>query len=135
VVSADEREGGRRAILNAGHTVAHAVERASSYRVPHGEAVALGLLAESALAADLGLAPAGVGARVSAVLSRLGLPVRLVPPLAPDALLPAMASDKKNRAQIIRFALPSAVGTMATGEGWTVAAPEPAIRKALASIL
>jgi 3-dehydroquinate synthase len=135
VVSADEREGGRRAILNAGHTVAHAVERASSYRVPHGEAVALGLLAESALAADLGLAPAGVGARVSAVLSRLGLPVRLVPPLAPDALLPAMASDKKNRAQTIRFALPSAVGAMATQEGWTVAAPEPAIRKALASIL
>ena len=135
VVSADEREGGRRAILNAGHTVAHAVERASSYRVPHGEAVALGLLAESALAADLGLAPAGVGARVSAVLSRLGLPVRLVPPLAADALLPAMASDKKNRAQIIRFALPSAVGAMATREGWTVAAPEPAIRKALASIL
>jgi len=46
-----------------------------------------------------------------------------------------MASDKKNRAQTIRFALPSAVGAMATREGWTVAAPEPAIRKALASIL
>jgi 3-dehydroquinate synthase len=134
VVSADEREGGRRAILNAGHTVAHAVERASSYRVPHGEAVGLGLLAETALAEDLGLAPAGVGARVSALLTRLGLPVRLVPSLAPDALLPAMASDKKNRARTIRFALPSAVGAMATPEGWTVAAPESAIRKALDSI-
>jgi 3-dehydroquinate synthase len=135
VVSADEREGGRRAILNAGHTVAHAVERASSYRVPHGEAVGLGLLAEAALAEDLGLAPSGLGARISGALSRLGLPVRLVPPLAPDALLPAMASDKKNRAGTIRFALPSAVGTMATREGWTVAAPERAVRKAIASIL
>ena len=135
VVSADEREGGRRAILNAGHTVAHAVERASSYRVPHGEAVGLGLLAEAALAEELGLAPAGIGARVSALLNRLGLPVRLVPSLAADALLPAMASDKKNRAKTIRFALPSAVGSMATREGWTVAAPESAIRKALDSIL
>ncbi len=135
VVSADEREGGRRAILNAGHTVAHAVERASSYRVPHGEAVGLGLLAEVALAEDLGLAPVGIAVRVSALLTRLGLPVRLVPSLAADALLPAMASDKKNRAQTIRFVLPSAVGAMATRDGWTVAAPESAIRKALDSIL
>lgn len=135
VVSSDEREGGRRAILNAGHTVAHAVERASSYRVPHGEAVGLGLLAEAALAEDLGLAASGTGARVSALLTRLGLPVRLVPSLAADALLPAMASDKKNRARMIRFALPSAVGAMATDEGWTVAAPETSIRKALGSII
>ena len=135
VVSADEREGGRRAILNAGHTVAHAVERASSYRVPHGEAVGLGLLAEAALAEALGVAGPGVGARVAALLTRLGLPVRLVPTLAADALLPAMASDKKNRAQTIRFALPSAVGSMATREGWTMAAPEAAIRKALDSIV
>ncbi|HET7427516.1 MAG TPA: 3-dehydroquinate synthase, partial [Gemmatimonadales bacterium] len=43
VVSADERESGRRAILNAGHTVAHALEHATGYALPHGEAVALGL--------------------------------------------------------------------------------------------
>jgi 3-dehydroquinate synthetase len=69
------------------------------------------------------------------VLSRLGLPVRLVPALAADALLPAMASDKKNRAGTIRFALPSAVGVMATRHGWTVAAAEAAVRKAIDSIL
>jgi 3-dehydroquinate synthetase len=46
-----------------------------------------------------------------------------------------MASDKKNRAQTIRFALPSAVGAMGAKGEWTVAAPERAIRKALASIL
>jgi 3-dehydroquinate synthase len=135
VVSADEREGGRRAILNAGHTVAHALERASSYRLPHGEAVALGLVAEAALAEELGVAPAGVGGRIAAVLSRLGLPVRLLPSLPAETIVPAMASDKKNRAQTIRFALPSAVGAMAAKGEWTVAAPELAIRKALASIL
>jgi 3-dehydroquinate synthase len=134
VVSADEREGGRRAILNAGHTVAHALERASSYGVPHGEAVALGLVAEAALAEELGLAAAGLCTRVAAVLSRLGLPVRLALPLSPDALIPAMTNDKKNRARTIRFALPSAVGTMVAGEGWTVAAQEEAIRKSLESI-
>jgi 3-dehydroquinate synthase len=135
VVSADEREGGRRAILNAGHTVAHALERASAYRLPHGEAVALGLVAEAALAEELGVAASGLGARVAAVLTRLGLPVRLAPSLPPDAIVPAMASDKKNRAQTIRFALPSAVGAMAAGGEWTVAAPEVVIRKALAAIL
>ncbi len=67
VVSGDEREAGRRAILNAGHTVAHALEQATGYGLPHGEAVALGLVAECALAEALGVAPpgpapAGVGA-------------------------------------------------------------------------
>jgi 3-dehydroquinate synthase len=59
VVSGDELEAGRRAILNAGHTVAHALERATDYGLPHGEAVALGLVAECALAEALGVAPAG----------------------------------------------------------------------------
>ncbi len=64
VVSEDEREGGRRAILNAGHTVAHALEQATDYRVPHGEAVGLGLVAEAALATGLGLATPEAGARL-----------------------------------------------------------------------
>ena len=69
VVSGDEREAGRRAILNAGHTVAHALERATGYGIPHGEAVALGLMAECALAEALGVASAGIGARVAALLT------------------------------------------------------------------
>src|SRR5258705_8338517 len=76
VVSDDEREAGRRAILNAGHTVAHALEQVSDYTLPHGEAVALGLVAESALAERLGIAPAGTRARVVEILATLGLPVR-----------------------------------------------------------
>jgi 3-dehydroquinate synthase len=135
VVSADEREGGRRAILNAGHTVAHALERASAYRLPHGEAVALGLVAEAALAERLGAAGPDLGAQILALLTRLGLPVRLALPLRPEAIVSAMASDKKNRARTIRFALPSAVGRMAAGAAWTTGASEEVIRKALDSIL
>ena len=127
-------EAGRRAILNAGHTVAHALERASAYAIPHGEAVALGLVSECALAEALGVAEAGLAARVSALLVALGLPVRLSRSLPPDPVVAAMASDKKNRAARVRFALPRALGLMDQGEGWTRTAPAPAIRQALGAI-
>lgn len=133
VVSEDEREAGRRAILNAGHTVAHALERATEYRLPHGEAVALGLLAEATLATGLGLATPEAGARVAALLERLGLPTRLEP-LPEERVLQAMESDKKNRAGGIRFALPRGLGTMGTGPEWTTEAGDPAIRAALRAI-
>jgi 3-dehydroquinate synthase len=134
VVGEDEREGGRRAILNAGHTVAHALEQATGFRLPHGEAVGLGLVAETALAADLGLAAVEVGERVAALLERLGLPTRVREAIGEERVLAAMASDKKNRAGGIRFALPRAVGTMGEGPDWTTAAGEPAIRSALRAI-
>ena len=134
VVGEDEREAGRRAILNAGHTVAHALERETGYRLAHGEAVGLGLVAEAALAAGLGLATPEAGARVAALLGRLGLPTRLPEPVAPDRLIAAMSHDKKNRARGIRFALPRGVGAMGPGPDWTTEAGEPAIRAALAAI-
>ncbi len=134
VVGDDEREGGRRAILNAGHTVAHALERATDYRLPHGEAVGLGLVAETALATGLGLATAEAGARVAALLERLGLPTRVREPVGEERILAAMASDKKNRAGGIHFALPRGVGTMGGGPEWTTEAGEPAILAALRAI-
>lgn len=134
VVGGDEREAGRRAILNAGHTVAHALEHATAYGLPHGEAVALGLVAECALAEALGLAPAGLGERVGTLLRRLGLPVRLAAPLAAERVVAAMASDKKNRGARVRFALPTALGAMDSAGPWTREAAEPAIRRALQAI-
>jgi 3-dehydroquinate synthase len=131
VVGEDERENGRRAILNAGHTIAHAVEHASAYTLAHGEAVALGLVAECELAETMGIGRAGLGADVSELLRRLGLPVRLVEPLPRERVMAAMAADKKNRADRVRFALPRDVGTMFPGEHWTVAADERAISQAL----
>jgi 3-dehydroquinate synthase len=134
VVGDDEREGGRRAILNAGHTVAHALERATDFRLAHGEAVGLGLLAEAALAAGLGLATPEAGARVGGLLERLGLPTRVGEPVGEERILAAMASDKKNRAGGIHFALPRGVGAMGAGPEWTTEAGESAIRAALRAI-
>ena len=131
VVSEDEREAGRRAILNAGHTVAHALERATDYRLPHGEAVGLGLVAEAALSTRLGLATPEAGARVVQLLERLGLPVRVAEPLPAEQVLAAMGSDKKNRAGGLRFALPRGVGTMGGGPDWTTEVGEAAVRAAL----
>src|SRR5689334_24654269 len=131
VVSGDEREAGRRAILNAGHTVAHALERVTDYGLPHGEAVALGLVAESALAEAIGAATSGLARRVAGLLERLGLPIRLAQPLDPDRLIAAMALDKKNRSARLRFALPSRLGAMSGAGEWTQEADEPALRRAL----
>lgn len=134
VVSVDERESGRRAILNAGHTVAHALEQASAYRVSHGEAVSLGLIVESHLAERLGIAPAGLQDRVARLLTSLGLPTK--PPfwLEPAALLAAMDKDKKNRDGNIHFSLVSRVGEMHRENGWTTRVPSELIHDSLAVI-
>lgn len=134
VVAEDEREAGRRAILNAGHTVGHALEHASRYGLAHGEAVALGLVAECRLAEALGLAPEGVARAVARLLERFGLPTRLPAPLPRGAVLAAMAHDKKGRASGLRLALPTGLGAMAPGEGWTVAASEADLVRALDSL-
>lgn len=124
VVTQDERETGRREILNAGHTVAHALEQVTGYAIPHGEAVAAGLVAECRLAARLGLAPAELAERVAHLLARLGLPTAIPAGLDPAALVAAMRLDKKNRAGAIRLALPSKLGAMhREGPRWSVQVP------------
>ncbi len=135
VVTADEQEAGRRAILNFGHTVGHAVEAAAKFAVLHGEAVAIGMACEARLAEALAIATPGTAARVRRLLERFGLPLAR-PAAAPvDDLMQAMQLDKKARAGAVRFALPRAIGTMygdAQG-GWTVAAPAEMVRDALAA--
>jgi 3-dehydroquinate synthetase len=91
-------------------------------------------VAESALAEALGVAPVGLRERVSKLLRRLGLPVRLASPIGTDRLIQAMSTDKKNRGARVRFALPRALGAMDEGERWTREAPEAAIREALGAI-
>jgi 3-dehydroquinate synthase len=131
VVSDDEREGGRRAILNAGHTIAHALELVSNYGLPQGEAVALGLVLECQLAEQLGLAPTDLHHRVKDLLARLGLPNQFRPPLDPTALIQSMRKDKKNRRGEIHFSLPVEVGRVHRGKGWTTAVPDEAIERLL----
>ena len=133
VVSSDERETGRRAILNAGHTVAHSLERVSQYRMLHGEAVAVGLTIECAIAEAISLAEAGLSRRVAKLLTSFGLPTERPKDFDPSAILANMQHDKKNRGSEIRFALPAALGRMPSDDGWTRAVPLAVIRRALES--
>jgi 3-dehydroquinate synthase len=121
VVSADERESGRRAILNAGHTVAHALETESGFHLAHGEAVALGLIAETQIAERLGIARAGLSQQITGLAGTLGLPTELQSPRDLTRLMQALTRDKKNRAGTIHLALPEDVGRMHVANGqWTV---------------
>ncbi len=102
VVAEDERESGRRAILNFGHTVGHAIEAASGYALLHGEAVGLGMLAALALGEARGTTLRGLGARTRAVLQKLGLPVDIGARLSAD-VLERLEVDKKRRSERVRF--------------------------------
>lgn len=97
VVAQDEREAGRRAILNLGHTVGHAIEQVAGYGVwHHGEAVGMGLVAELAATASVGwTSPRDLPARVARLLDRLGLPDRVPHDLPVEGLRKALRVDKK----------------------------------------
>ena len=132
VVAADEREGGRRAILNFGHTVGHAIEATAKFATLHGEAVAIGMAYEARLAEALGIAEPGTAGRVRRLLERYSLPLDLPQSATVDAVVAAMQLDKKAREGTVRFALPRAIGHMhRDGKSWTVAAPEGAVRQVL----
>ena len=132
VVAADEREAGRRAILNFGHTVGHAIEATAKFTTLHGEAVAIGMAYEARLAEALGIAEPGTADRVRRLLARYNLPLELPESATADALVRAMQLDKKARQGTVRFALPAAIGRMhADGKSWTVAAPERVVREVL----
>jgi 3-dehydroquinate synthase len=135
VVSQDEREGGIRATLNAGHTVAHGLEQASRYRLPHGEAVGLGLIAECHIAERMGLAPSGLAERVQSLVRALGLPVRTGGGVQVADVLQAMLHDKKNREGQVRLALPIGLGVMHEAEGqWTVPVTHDLLAAAVAGL-
>ncbi len=95
VVASDERESGRRAILNYGHTLAHAIETAGTYDLRHGEAVAVGLHYAAQLGARLGRIDAARVDEHRAILGHYDLPVQLPTGLGDDELLTLMARDKK----------------------------------------
>lgn len=109
VVEADPYERGRRAVLNLGHTFAHAFERLSDYGLRHGEAVAMGTVAAARLAVDLGHCPPAVSQRIIALLDHLSLPTTL-PDYNPEAVWDAMTSDKKKQGKHLRFVLPLDIG-------------------------
>ncbi|MHB8144218.1 MAG: 3-dehydroquinate synthase [Vulcanimicrobiaceae bacterium] len=113
IVNDDRTELGARETLNLGHTFAHAIERASDFRISHGAAVAVGLRAAGLLAIRTGRFSYDEHLRVLALLALLGMPMRTS--LAPAAIFAAMSSDKKRRERRLRFVLPRAIGDVEYG--------------------
>lgn len=110
IIEQDPYEKGIRAALNLGHTVGHAVELVSGFRLRHGEAIAIGMAIEAKYAARIGLAKKGLADKIQKTLMGLGLPVEIPKDLPHEELLRAMKVDKKKKAKSIRFALPVEIG-------------------------
>ena len=133
VVRQDPREQGLRKILNFGHTIGHAVEQLSRYALLHGEAVAIGMVAEVTAAELAGVASCGTAERVRDAVRAAGLPERRPASIAIDAVLEAARGDKKARRGIAEYALPVRIGAMAGAErGWSVPLDDALLREALA---
>jgi 3-dehydroquinate synthase len=121
LVASDETERGARALLNLGHTFGHALEALSGYgeRLLHGEAVALGIVLAATLSVRLGLCPAGDAARIRRHLAAVGLPTGRAmvgaAGFAPEAVIAAMASDKKVVGARPRFVLLRGIGQAFAG--------------------
>jgi len=131
IVSRDEREGGIRKVLNFGHTIAHAIEAATSFETLHGEAVAIGLVAEARMAERLGIATSGTARVIERACRAAGLPTSM-PRISPDTLIRFTRADKKARAGHVEYALPKRIGEMAGAErGWTMPVADDVVREAL----
>jgi 3-dehydroquinate synthase len=135
-VSADVHEAGARAALNFGHTIGHALERVTSYAMPHGEAVARGMVVEILSGEAAGLAEAGSGAELTRALEAAGLPVTLPKGTHIDDVIAATRTDKKVRAGAVRYSIPMRLGAFsADSEGsWTRPVPDDVVRGVLARL-
>nr|AKQ19042.1 3-dehydroquinate synthase [Streptomyces rosa] len=129
VVSRDERDQGLRHILNYGHTLGHALERATDYAMRHGEAVAVGTVFAGRLAGALGRVPPARVAEHAEVVASYGLPTALPAGVDHDALLAYMRRDKKAEGHGLTFVLDGPDGPELVPD-----VPEPAVRKELAAL-
>ena len=121
VVADDEKEtaaSGGRALLNLGHTFAHAIENVAGYgQYLHGEAVGIGLSLATHLSVELGQIDENAITRADKIVSQFQLPTRLSEPLKVSDLMAAMQKDKKNRSGKLRFVSMTAIGKAVTSEG------------------
>ncbi len=111
IVEKDEKDLGLRSILNYGHTVGHAIESASDFKVEHGEAVAIGMLAAARISNKLGILDKNELIRLKSVIKRAGLPTQM-PNLEVAKLIQAIEHDKKVLRGKIRFVLPESIGSV-----------------------
>jgi 3-dehydroquinate synthase len=113
IVARDEKESGERALLNYGHTIGHAIEAVSGFRIKHGQAVALGMVAENAIAVKLGMLPLSQAAKIESIIKQAGLSVALPDFTAgeKESVLQAVRHDKKVLNERVHFVLLQAIGS------------------------
>jgi 3-dehydroquinate synthase len=130
VVGEDEREGGLRQILNFGHTLGHALEAATNYRVfLHGEAIAWGMIAASMMALSLNRLPLMDAFRIVRLVASVG-PLPKVPAIPSARLRSILAGDKKSRGGRVLWVFPRKIGKTE----WGVEAPWPLVEKAVRNL-
>lgn len=136
VVMKDERESGLREILNLGHTVGRAVETVSDYKLMHGEAVSIGLVAEVYLAEKLGLLTNGERDKVVSLLDKAGLPTHIPDYIDREELIKKLYTDKKVRDGKLRFVLQDSIGSVKEFEPGVFAKPleENFVREVIRSL-
>ena len=110
VVMQDERESGMREILNLGHTVGRAIETVSGYRLLHGQALAIGLMAEVKMAKKLGYCSDEDVAFMQNILSRAKLPTAIPDYIDREALVKKLYTDKKAKNGNLRFVFQEGIG-------------------------
>jgi 3-dehydroquinate synthetase len=130
VVAKDEREQGRRAILNYGHTAGHALEAASGFRISHGRAVAFGMRVAARVALSMDLCSKRLVDLQDELLTEYGLPDR-APRVDPARVLAAIPRDKKARRGKVAWVLPRRLGHAEIGH----AVPSPLVRRAVTRAL
>jgi 3-dehydroquinate synthase len=115
IIKEDPFEGGRRAALNLGHTLGHAVEQASGFRLKHGEAVAIGTVFAARLSRSLGVAQEEVPEAITETLNGLGLPVDIPAWIDREQIRQFMGFDKKKASGRLRWVLPVRIGEVVVG--------------------
>jgi shikimate kinase / 3-dehydroquinate synthase len=128
IVQEDPYEQGRRAVLNLGHTFAHAIEVLEDYRLRHGLAVSIGMVAAAHLGEIRGDCSAETRKRIVSLLQAHGLPTRY-DAHSSEALYGAMGADKKRRSGRLRFILPRAIGDVVIDEDVSEAEVLTALRR------
>lgn len=120
LIEQDPYEQSIRALLNAGHTIGHAVELVSNFKISHGEGVSIGMVVEARMAEELGIARKGLADEISGVLAGVGLPVIVPSGLDWDAVETAIFRDKKRSGSGVKFALPVDIGQAKFGISLTL---------------
>jgi 3-dehydroquinate synthase len=115
IIQEDPFEKNKRAVLNLGHTIGHAIERQTGYQIAHGEAVSIGINVVSQYAEKIGLAEPGLSQDIKTTLKSVGLPVSFPFKGSENDLIDAMKVDKKKVRGVPHFVLPVRIGEVRWG--------------------